>query len=277
MKILCADRTAPRKACASPPASLTDGDHVPHQYGQPPRSKKGEQYLQTTSDPTAGTIRARCGEHDGFAHGALLLKVMLSRLWSGAGDQLSFCSLLSMVLLNSTFGMGPCTAACATLEGIHALPCPQLPALGRKGADQAGLSPPAINTGCDGESRNIPGVALACPVLLLQARTLLTLSWPPARSLVLKETNPTAPARGNSHGKRGKPLPVFPEANGEDEEEERQQDSSGQERPHDSQECSREGRGALPTAVRRCLWEAKGVRRKKTLPGFPAKEVSTLA
>lgn len=68
-----------------------------------------------------------CGEHDGFAHGAMLLKVMLSRLWSGVGDQLSFCSLLSMVLLHSTFGMGPCTAACATLEGIHALSCPQLP------------------------------------------------------------------------------------------------------------------------------------------------------
>ena len=162
-----------------------------------------------------------CGEHDGFAHRAMLLKVMLSRLWSGGGDQRSFRSLLLMVLLNSTFGMRPCTAACATPEGIHALSCPQLPALGRKGAVQAGLSLPVINTGCDGESCNIPGIALACPVLLLQACTLLTLSWPSAQSLVLKEPDPTAPAQGNSHGRRGKPLPVFPEANCEDKKEER--------------------------------------------------------
>lgn len=62
-----------------------------------------------------GRIWAHCGEHDGFAHGAMLLKVMLSRLSSG-GDQVSFCSVLSMVLLNSTSRMRHCTAACATPE-----------------------------------------------------------------------------------------------------------------------------------------------------------------
>lgn len=166
-------------------------------------------------------VCARCGEHDSFGHGAVLLTVMLSRLWSGEGDQLSFHSLLLMVLLNSTFRMRPCTAACATPEGIHALSSPQLPVSGRKGAVQAGLSPPVINTGYDGESCNIPGIAFACPMLLLQACALLTHSWPSAQSLVLKEPDLAAPAQGNSPSRRRKPLPVFPEANCEDKKKER--------------------------------------------------------
>lgn len=122
---------------------------------------------------------AHCGEHDGFVHGAMLLKLMLSGLWSGDRDRVSFFSVLLMVLLNSTFGMRPCTAAGAKPEGIHALSCPQLPAFGRKGAIRAGLSPPVISTGCDGESCNISGIALACPVLLPQSCTLLAISSEP--------------------------------------------------------------------------------------------------
>lgn len=100
------------------------------------------------------------------------------------------------------------------------------------------------------------------------------LSGPPSSSLVVATSKPTQSLETSSTSLASAlaapshtSLPVFPEANREGQKEEGQQDPSGQERPHDAQEGSRERRGALPAAVRRRLRKAKGLRRKRTFLG----------